>query len=166
MVFIALYIKADLENVTNLHAPAHHQWCLTVKQSDGSEERGPVFINEEEEHELTGSKGTAHFILKWEGSKKESYINVVRNMKGVTRPYCAEDSGKEVPIVVFECRGIEPIGWNPEGGYNCESVEGARFEDIDLSDDWCEYDEKAQASLEISNLTYSFKTIKEPKKGK
>jgi hypothetical protein len=39
----------------------------------------------------------------------------------------------------------------------------------DLSDDWCEYDEKAsedEASLEISNVTYSFKNVKEPKKGK
>eukprot|EP00238_Polyblepharides_amylifera_P004048 CAMPEP_0196591490 /NCGR_PEP_ID=MMETSP1081-20130531/69791_1 /TAXON_ID=36882 /ORGANISM="Pyramimonas amylifera, Strain CCMP720" /LENGTH=163 /DNA_ID=CAMNT_0041914861 /DNA_START=63 /DNA_END=554 /DNA_ORIENTATION=+ len=163
MVFIALYMKADLENVTNVHAPANHQWCLTVKQSDGNEERGPVYVCEDETFELTGSKGTANFILKWDGSKKESYINVIRDMKGITRPYCAEDSGKEVPIVVFECRGMEPIAWAPEGGYMCESVEGARFEEVDLSDDWCEYDEKHQLSLEISKVEHSFKTVK-PKK--
>jgi len=34
----------------------------------------------------------------------------------------------------------------------------------DLSDDWCEYDEKASLSLEISNVEYTFKTIKPPKK--
>ena len=27
---------------------------------------------------------------------------------------CRDDSGTEVPIVVFECRGMEPIKWSPE----------------------------------------------------
>jgi hypothetical protein len=29
--FIALYMKADLDNVTNVHAPEGHNWCLTVR---------------------------------------------------------------------------------------------------------------------------------------
>lgn len=31
MQFIALYMKADLDNVTNVHAPPDHNWCLTVR---------------------------------------------------------------------------------------------------------------------------------------
>ncbi|KAK3283790.1 hypothetical protein CYMTET_8531 [Cymbomonas tetramitiformis] len=161
MVFIALKIKCQMENVTNLHAPPGYQWCLTVKQSDGSEEKGPVFVNEEEDIDLNGSKGTAHFVMKFEGSNKESYLNVVRDLKNVTKPYNEEDVGSWVTICVFECRGLEPITWHPQAGFNAQSTGGKRFEgEVDLTEDWCEYDDNKDLSLEITELEHCFETVK------
>lgn len=94
MVVFLLSVKADLENVSVLKAPPLHHWCLDVKQSDGEETRDGIFVSEEESHELTGSRGTAHFVLKFPGSKKESYLNVVRDLKKVIREYTGEETAR------------------------------------------------------------------------
>lgn len=38
------------------------------------------------------------------------------------------------------------------------SAGSARFEDVDLSDDWADFDEKASDSVSIMNLEWRFKT--------
>lgn len=55
--------------------------------------------------ELMGSKGHANFVIKWSSSSSQSYIKIV-DMKGVKGIYSAQDSGKFVPILALECRGI------------------------------------------------------------
>lgn len=46
-----------------------------------------MYVTSREEHELSGSKGTAHLVMKFaKGSKKEASVNVME-IKGVTRPY-------------------------------------------------------------------------------
>lgn len=44
-----------------------------IKNSVGEDVRENVFVSADEEYELTGSRGTAHFTVKWEkDSKKEA----------------------------------------------------------------------------------------------
>ena len=160
MPVIALFVKAELENVTNFKAPEGHHWCLKVKNSAGEEERDNVYVSSEEEVELTGSRGTAHFTIKWDGAKKESSMSIVE-IKGQDFTMTNEKQSEFVPIVAFECRGMEPVHWYPEGGYVCESTEGVQFEDVDLTEgEWCEYDGENDLPVSIMNIEHKFAIMK------
>lgn len=61
--------------------------------------------------------------------------------------------------VGFECRGLEPIKWAPGAGFDVISSTQT-FEDVDLSDDWADFDEEASESVGIYNLEYKFEVAK------
>ena len=162
MVLFVLYVKADLENVERLEAPPLHRWCLDVQESNGEEQRKGVWVSDEEEYEVAGSRGNAHFLMKWPGAKKESQMTIVRDVKKLTRVVTGEDSGEYVPFVGFECRGLEPVSWSPESGYKITSTGGsAVYEDVDLSDDWVEYDEEGGQSVGVYSIEYKFEVHRE-----
>mmetsp|Transcript_8134 Transcript_8134/g.27036 ORF Transcript_8134/g.27036 Transcript_8134/m.27036 type:complete len:162 (-) Transcript_8134:49-534(-) len=152
-----LCVSLEHENVQSFIVPQGHSFCLDVKQSDGDEERKGVWVSVNEENELQGSRGTANFIIRFPDANKQSSLNVVEIPK-VTRPWTADDGSKMVPVIAFDCRGLEPTAWYPESGYTIESTSGTKFEDVDLSDEWCDYDEKLKESLSISKVNYEFKT--------
>eukprot|EP00621_Florenciella_sp_RCC1693_P007778 CAMPEP_0182533616 /NCGR_PEP_ID=MMETSP1323-20130603/13992_1 /TAXON_ID=236787 /ORGANISM="Florenciella parvula, Strain RCC1693" /LENGTH=70 /DNA_ID=CAMNT_0024743527 /DNA_START=27 /DNA_END=236 /DNA_ORIENTATION=- len=65
-----LKLKATLENVAKMEAAPENQWSLMVQSPDGSE-TCEAYVSTDEEMELDGSKGTAHFIKKWQGDNKQ-----------------------------------------------------------------------------------------------
>ena len=45
-----------------------------------------------------------------------------------------------VPVVAFECRGCEPVGWHPQTSCRVKTTGGKVFEDVDLEEkEWCEF---------------------------
>lgn len=161
MVLFVLYVKAELENVETLTAPPLHRWCLDVKEPRGDETRKAVFVSDEEAVDVAGGRGEVHFTLKWPGATKPSQLTVVRDVKKLTREVAGADSGEYVPFVGFECRGLEPYAWHPERGY-CVVAAGCHttFEDVDLSEDWADYDEEGEQSVGIYNVEWQFRVHK------
>mmetsp|Transcript_19470 Transcript_19470/g.29558 ORF Transcript_19470/g.29558 Transcript_19470/m.29558 type:complete len:158 (-) Transcript_19470:96-569(-) len=118
-----------------------------------------------------------HFGLKWEGSKKISTLTVLnpaetksalkklgKKAKGfaVKEVYTAEDSGSYVPLLAFECRGLEPYAFHPMGNeIKVTSEGGGVFEsDVDLSEgDWADYDEENDLSVSISEFETKFESL-------
>ena len=130
-----------------------------MKQSGGSEVREGVFVSSEETAELEGSRGEANLVMKFPGGTKQCSMSVV-SPKGKTRALTADDSDF-VPIVAFECRGMEPIKWAPMGDFCCESTGGKKYTDVDLSDgEWFEYDDENDLSVSIQNIEHEFRVIK------
>ncbi|CEG47643.1 Uncharacterized conserved protein [Plasmopara halstedii] len=161
MVLYVLYVKANLENIETLTAPPLHRWCLDVKEPRGDEKREGVFVSDEEAVEVAGGRSEAHFTLKWPGANKPSQLTVVRDVKKLTRDVTGADSDNFVPFVGFECRGLEPYAWHPESGYRVVSAGShATFEDVDLSDDWVEYDSEGAQVVGIYNLEWQLKVQK------
>lgn len=66
------------------------------------------------------------------------------------------------PLVVFDCRGIEPVEFSPSKGWIAKAAEsGTVFTDIDLSSgDWADYDEKLSESVGIYELESKFISVK------
>lgn len=118
-------------------------------------------------HELSGSKGSANLVMRFaKGSKNEASLSVLE-IKGVTRDVTADDDGKFVPFVAFECRGLEPVAYRPtaDDPWRVEPASGgAAFEDADLSeaagDGWAEYDEKAGEPVGVSGWETEFRLHK------
>jgi hypothetical protein len=65
--------------------------------------------------------------------------------------YSDERNGQFQPLVQIECRGWEPREFIPSNGiFKCRGSESnTPFNEVDLSEDWAEYDEKAKESVEI-----------------
>lgn len=96
---------------------------MQVKDSTGEDTRKGVQVTSNHQEELPGSRGTAHFVLKWvRDSKHAAHLNVVEvpkelKVKGrakVAGCYSALDDGNFVGIVGFDCRGLDVIDWEPQ----------------------------------------------------
>ena len=85
-----------------------------MKDSTGDDVREGVRVSAADEVELPGSRGSAHFALKWVRDARHPAHLTLAPVKGVTRAYTAADDGKWVGVVGMECRGLEPVSWQPE----------------------------------------------------
>jgi hypothetical protein len=129
-------------------------------------------LSETVEQEENTHEPPCHFVLKWEGSKKRSTLEVLDDPKAALkkkkykgeqpRDYKAEDSGNWVPILAVECRGMEPFAFHALGDeFIVESEGGATFDsDVDLSEgDWADYDEENDAAVSISDFEAKFEPL-------
>eukprot|EP00071_Canis_lupus_P041014 XP_022274571.1 UPF0587 protein C1orf123 homolog isoform X3 [Canis lupus familiaris] len=104
---------------------------------------------------LKGGRGSASMVQKCKLCARENSIEI---LSSTIKSYNAEDNEKFKTIVEFECRGLEPIDFQPQAGFAAEGVEsGTVFSDINLQEkDWTDYDEKAQESVGIYEVTHQF----------
>ncbi|KIZ05665.1 hypothetical protein MNEG_2291 [Monoraphidium neglectum] len=160
MPTFVLHVKAELENVRTLSLQKSAHYCIDVKESAGSEQRDGVYVTANDTHELSGSKGTANFVMKFDkASKHEAYLNVLE-IKGVTRDITEEDNGKWVPVIAFECRGLEPVAYHPEEEWAAVGGGGQKFDQVDLREDWADFDEKLGESVSVMGLESKFELHK------
>ena len=143
-----LSIKADLENIAQLMPLEDNLWKFDVESQSGERREGITF-SRSDEMEMEGSKGTAHFIMKWPGEHNQTTIKIVP-IKKVDGSY--KESGKWIKILALECRGITPIKWIPSVDFSATTTGGFVFGEVDLSDDWAEYDEENDESVSVMNL--------------
>lgn len=116
--------------------------CISVRNplSDYETREKVVFgLTETVEQEENSREPPCQFALKWEGSKKRSTLEVLHDPKAALkkkkykgeqpRNYITEDSGNWVPILVVECRGMEPFAFHALGDeFIVESEGGVRFD--------------------------------------
>ena len=161
-----LYAKADFEGpVAALRLKERTAFLLDVRESGGSETRTNVVVDDAVDHELPGSKGTAHFAMKFDkGSKHMSTMNVIRRKEKVVSelgdPYGEGlvGSGAWTAVAAFECRGVEPIGWHPGDEFVVVCESGTEFAGVDMGEgEWYEYDEKSGESVGVVNLSWEFR---------
>ncbi|CAL5229987.1 g13420 [Coccomyxa viridis] len=167
---IMLFIRARLEHVAELSLPKGYTYTITVKDSTGDDERKGVEVTSTHEEELPASRGSANFALRWHrDSKMPAHLNVQEIQKEaktkgkdiLRAAYTAEDEGKFIGIVGFECRGLEVTDWHPQDGFTVKSSSGAVFEDVDLSEkEWMDYDEKLGESIGIYDLEWKLQAVK------
>jgi len=154
---IALELKAHLENLTNLRPVGDDfRWYVKMKCSNCGETSDHwQYVTLEETHEIPNSRGSANYIQKCKLCSRQSSLDIMKESLG---RYDYEKNDKWQPIVVFECRGIEPVDFDPRIGWAAEGAEtNTRFKDINLSEkDWAEYDEKASEAVGVYELEHRF----------
>eukprot|EP01033_Poteriospumella_lacustris_P016394 gene16394-11720_t len=155
---IFLKIKAELENVKHLSPVRNNYWKFDIQTPQGGDERKGITVSEEDLMPLEGSRGEAHFIIKWPYTHEQAYIKIV-NHRGVKSSYNEADSGEFVTILALECRNIEVTAWYPSEDFIVRTKNDTVFSKVDLSDrDWAEYDEEHDATVSVANLEYRFDT--------
>ncbi|XP_069828391.1 CXXC motif containing zinc binding protein-like [Dendropsophus ebraccatus] len=105
---------------------------------------------------LKGGRGSASMVQKCKLCSRENSIDI---LTASLQPYNAEDNERFKTIVEFECRGLEPVDFQPQAGFAAEGAEtGTPFNDINLQEkDWTDYDEKAKEAVGIYEVTHQFK---------
>ena len=130
---------------------------------------------------MKGGRGSASFVAKCKMCGRENSIDIIKD--SIT-PYNTNESFKT--IVVFECRGVEPVDFSPRVCLLCyiilfiililqvgfRACGEATFEDVSLTDlvsnnkpvpllsyfrqEWTEYDEKANLPVSILEIEHKF----------
>eukprot|EP01012_Entosiphon_sulcatum_P066648 TRINITY_DN95999_c0_g1_i1.p2 TRINITY_DN95999_c0_g1~~TRINITY_DN95999_c0_g1_i1.p2 ORF type:complete len:164 (+),score=39.91 TRINITY_DN95999_c0_g1_i1:29-493(+) len=138
-----VFFKAELENVTDVILPQTEDWHFVV-EFDGDDRE--VYFSPSEKHEIPGSRGEACLVLHSKETKRHATVEVTQLFSA----YTEEDSGKWKCIASFECRNCSLKAFRPARGWRCVATGSeVPYEDIDMSDDWSEYDSKSEASLSI-----------------
>eukprot|EP00617_Octactis_speculum_P017372 CAMPEP_0185771746 /NCGR_PEP_ID=MMETSP1174-20130828/64958_1 /TAXON_ID=35687 /ORGANISM="Dictyocha speculum, Strain CCMP1381" /LENGTH=164 /DNA_ID=CAMNT_0028457699 /DNA_START=10 /DNA_END=504 /DNA_ORIENTATION=+ len=157
----ALKIKCQLSNVAQFSWTDNNQWCMTLRNGDESSTCDAYFTSDEE-HDLSGSRGIAHFIKKWPGENSQSYLKIIEPKNMVKTQYSKDDDQEWVTALVIDCRGVEPIKWMPRCDFTIESESGSTFpdEDVEFDEDgeeflWADVDEGGE-EVSISSLQYRF----------
>ncbi|KAL1927735.1 hypothetical protein VTP01DRAFT_3556 [Rhizomucor pusillus] len=161
MVKLALYLKADLENVTDLRPASGYEWHFKVQCGSCREtDENWISFNEQEEVEITNSRGTANLVMRCKFCKREGTAQFDTGFK--VQPYSAEKNGEFQKIAVFDCRGLELVDFQPRESWEAQGVESETpFQEIDLAEgEWAEYDEKAGEPVGIANIEVEFRKEK------
>ncbi|XP_065349496.1 UPF0587 protein CG4646 [Cloeon dipterum] len=154
---LGLQISCELEQIDSLKpkSDGSFSWCLKVKcGSCGTEDETWHQISEMDSDHYSDVQGDVNFHMKCKFCKRPGYIDVV---KGSYKEYTEEDSGKFKTIVSFTCKGIEPVQFSFEDGWDVKVLDSnTTFENINLSEDWVEYDPKSQMPVGISEMKFQF----------
>ncbi|KAM8711982.1 hypothetical protein ACLKA7_012490 [Drosophila subpalustris] len=161
MVRVGLQISATLENIEKLEADADYAFFLKLTCSncgETSEKWHDIIESERVQQDSRNSDGF-NFYMKCKMCGRENSMDVVEKSNVA---YTADDAGSFKTIVVFDCRGVEPVEFSPRTGWKVQSAEnGQAFEDVDLSDDdWVEYDQKNNNSVGIYEFASKFVKLK------
>eukprot|EP00552_Chaetoceros_brevis_P004973 CAMPEP_0197737670 /NCGR_PEP_ID=MMETSP1435-20131217/10341_1 /TAXON_ID=426625 /ORGANISM="Chaetoceros brevis, Strain CCMP164" /LENGTH=177 /DNA_ID=CAMNT_0043326273 /DNA_START=1 /DNA_END=534 /DNA_ORIENTATION=+ len=176
-----LMMKAETEGIGEIKLRTENvDLRISVRNSLSDWEiRENVIVNPSELEELddeNSRESPSHFSLKWEGSKKPSVLRCLdaketvaalkkkkKYKEGGPRAFTGDDSTDVwVPILTFECRGLEPYEFRPmkdefviisEGGYLFD-------EEIEFEDgEWADYDADNDCPVSISELEFKFEAV-------
>ncbi|RUS27451.1 hypothetical protein BC938DRAFT_483229 [Jimgerdemannia flammicorona] len=109
---LALLFKADLESVTDVAPADGYEWHFKI-QCNSCHEIDPSWItmNREDTYDLANSRGSANLVMKCKFCKRESSAQFEPTPP--IKPYTADDSGRFTKMVVIDCRGLEPVEFEP-----------------------------------------------------
>jgi hypothetical protein len=153
---LILQLKADLENVTDLAPADGYEWHFKIRCNSCNEvDDNWISMNNEDTRGLTGSRGAANLVMRCKFCRRESSAQFDTSP---IVPYTADSNGNFSRLVVIDCRGLEPVAFQPRNGWTAKGVEsGTVFDDVDLSEgEWADYDEKAEEPVSISEIEAKF----------
>ena len=157
MVKFGLQFRATLESVTNVRPVGEDfRWFLKLRCGNcGEVPEKWQYLTLAESTALKGGRGSASMVQKCKLCARENSIDILG--ESIT-PYNAEDNERFKTIVQFECRGLEPVDFQPQAGFAAQGTDsGTLFPEITLLEkDWNDYDEKASEPVGIYEVTHKF----------
>lgn len=175
MVLFVLQMKAELEGVQSVELKPDTDLCISIRNPMSDYEvRENVLINIAEYLE-------SDFNINWEDNsstipclrvltpsqaKTALKKHLKRNKGGdefQPRPYTSADSGNFLPILMVECRGMEPYALTVgTTEFVVTADSGALFdENVHVPEgDWADYDEEADAPVALSEVEFKWQSVK------
>ncbi|KAF8393482.1 hypothetical protein HHK36_021726 [Tetracentron sinense] len=166
MVNFLLMITAELENLTNLQPQGgcddpNFTYYFKLKCGNcGEVTQKETCVSLNETVPLPKGKGTTNLVQKCKFCGREGIVLMI---PGRGRPLTLKtsESEKYAPLMVFDCRGIEPVDFAFGDGWKVESTKGTKFDCFDLSGgEYADYDENGGFPITVSNLRATFVVVK------
>ena len=170
MVKIALQISANLGGLTALK-PDGPDFRFFIKFKCGSCGELPdhwQHVSLEDSHPLKGGRGEANAVIKCKLCARENSCSILEES---FKSYDYSDRNRFKSIVAFDCRGMEPVEFDPRDSWTAKGFEldhdedangedgretGSEFENVDVANDWADYDDKMNSSVCVSEFNYQF----------
>lgn len=180
MVKISLQINCVLENIEEFRPATNHSYFLKLRCNNCGETDDiwhDLCEDEKFNQDSRNARGY-NLAIKCKLCSRDNSLDIVEGSQGfsshivikllfyhpinIVGSYLEDDSGKFKSIVTFDCRGIEPIDFDPREGYIVKAIDNGRtFEEVEIEDgDWTEYDDKNKNSVSISEFKSQFIKIK------
>ncbi|KAI3692600.1 hypothetical protein L6452_32420 [Arctium lappa] len=165
MVKFMLYIRAELENLTNFQPQGgcndpDFTYYFKLKCDDcGEVTKKEICVSLNETVHLS-RKRTTNLIKKCKFCTRVGTMTMIPG-QGIPLTNLSSENGDYAPLMVFDCRGFEPLDFAFGRGWKAETIEDARIlEDVDFSNgDFAEYDDKGGYWIMIFNVNAMFKVV-------
>ncbi|CAJ1018825.1 Eukaryotic protein of unknown function (DUF866), putative [Leishmania lindenbergi] len=147
----------ESEGVEQIVPAKNRTWGLRFQCASCNEEStGMMYVHVAEQYERDG--GTHNLIFKCKLCKADITADVLPVPAG-TGYYSAEENSANV-IAAFEVRGGRPVELEIDNQWIVVAAGGGSFEDADLSQEWYDYDESAQAAVSVVGVSIGFEKSK------
>ncbi|WWC73157.1 uncharacterized protein I206_107123 [Kwoniella pini CBS 10737] len=157
----------ELEGVKEVRPEDDYEFFFTVQCSSCREVHPKtVSFNQREEHEISGSKGTANFVWRCGNCKKEhsaSFAPSNPSPKSKSKsiiPISYSSSESFQPLISLDCRGLEFIEFHiNHGKWFAKSENDSSLKEFEINwdelkqqneDRWDDYDDNSQQAISIS----------------
>ncbi|PIA13955.1 DUF866-domain-containing protein [Coemansia reversa NRRL 1564] len=165
MAIIDLQLKAELLNVTGLipnEDKEAYNWHFKIQCGSCQEiTKNFVTINRVQGTQISGSRGGANLVMKCKYCKREGSASIV----SMPIEYTDKNNGKFASILSIECRGLEPVEFEPRDGWRVVGTESQAKFDVDLTEgEWYDYDEDAGVETSVTEIKAQFVRAKHPAK--
>ncbi|ORC85833.1 uncharacterized protein TM35_000321480 [Trypanosoma theileri] len=153
-----LCLSAETEGVVRIRPTKPRNWGLKV-QCEACRETSPhfIYVDESEEHE-SGGGGTRNAVFKCSFCKAVITASIDPESYGAFEPDGAGDGG----VLTIEVRGATPEELEMDDKWEVEA-EGTTFRDVNLAEDWMEYDESAGVAVSVTGANVTFHRAKKTK---
>lgn len=160
MVKVALKITCTVENINEISTSGpDFVWNLKLQcRSCNEVDENWHGISETEEVPALKGPGTFNFQMKCKFCSTVSSLDIIKDS---IKPLKCSDNDAIVKqtVAVFDCRGLEPVEFDPQSGWiaKCEET-GTVFEDVEFGEDgmWAGYDEKGGFPVSIDEFKGEF----------
>ncbi|KAG5505580.1 hypothetical protein JIQ42_08346 [Leishmania sp. Namibia] len=157
-VFHAVMSVEESEGVVRITPAKSRTWGLRFQCASCNEEStGIMYVNPTEQYERDG--GVHNLISKCKLCKAGITADVLPVPAG-TGYYSAEEEHPANVIAAFEVRGGRPVELEIDNQWIVVAAGGGTFEDVDLSQEWYDYDEGAAAAVHVTGVSVDFEKSK------
>jgi hypothetical protein len=146
MVFMDITCKLQGTGIKLIRIPEEYEWRFNIACGFCKENHDKIISFSSSDEVEMGSKGhgVANFRMTCKNCEKVMTIGLEKAKSSFE--YNIEDGQAE--IAKFECRGCTLVKWHPEP-LIVESESGFVFNDVDVTENWCGYDENTKDSCLI-----------------
>ncbi len=158
-------MKLEAENIASIALDADDArfYCKVRCTQCGERSDEPVYLTAHEEMELPTGRDTANLVYKCKLCERVHWVKVVEvapaSEGGATRHTLSVEEDEYARLAVFECRGVELEEWEPRGNWIVRSSGGSEWTGVDLSEEWSEYDERADAAVGVYEVESKFEIV-------
>ncbi|UZJ54181.1 hypothetical protein CBS101457_003501 [Exobasidium rhododendri] len=155
---LALQIRGQMENVTELRPKDDdHMLMVRIKCTSCQEVHSKtVGFNKSDETEVSKGRSTANLVMSCHFCKKEltARFDEPTAKAPLWNPYSPAGGATYQTICTVEARGLDFVGFEFSGTWQCKSTESKTvFDAVEFEDnEWTDYDEKGGVSVSIMEL--------------